>query len=234
MANTTNANSGGMSAGGQGEQAAHSREIKDVQKEIKSGAGAGKKRRGWQDPGQACTQRPDRREARQIAQWYTRGKATSGGFSMNNTQKLELVETYVKSGIFRNCDAQTQAIVTGTYIDLQRAVNRDRATILAYLHTPEGRAMAERMLSPRQQQSYGLLGELGELKNTLTNLKNAYEHMLAPQASPSRPGYGAESGMIIRSAAYAAPGGGRINAGGVHPRQTTAERRQCGCWLCMR
>jgi len=43
MANTNNANTSGMSAGGQGEQAAHSREIKDVQKEIKSGAGAGKK-----------------------------------------------------------------------------------------------------------------------------------------------------------------------------------------------
>jgi hypothetical protein len=70
---------------------------------------------------------------------------------MNNTQKFELVETYIKSGIFRSCDAQTQAIVAGTYIDLQRAVNRDRATVLAYLHTPEGRAMVERLASKQQQ-----------------------------------------------------------------------------------
>ena len=155
---------------------------------------------------------------------------------MNNQQKLETMTTFAQSGVFRSSDVFTQACLAAQMVDLQKAANRDAAWVEANLrlHLPElMRRLAEHKRS-QQQQSYGLLGELGELKNTLTKLKNAYEHMLAPQASPSRPGYGAESGMITRNAAYAAPGGGRINAGGVHPRATLIERRQCGCWLCMR
>jgi len=79
---------------------------------------------------------------------------------MNNSQKLDTLETFAKSGVFRSSDTFTQACLAARMVDLQKAATRDAAWVEANLrlHLPElMRRLAVHKRSQRQarpQQSY--------------------------------------------------------------------------------